>query len=447
VLFVGFLLVASVCFLGADASVHGPYSTPEEAELHKVGRTVQFGPDNVTQHIGYINVNGTFSNGAHLFYWMFESRVNPTTAPLVLWLTGGPGCSSELALFSENGPYKISNNLNMTLNPYSWNSFANLLYVDQPVGTGFSYTEDQDDYVTSEDQVSNDMYTFLQKWFDRYPQYAKLPFFIMGESYAGHYVPAISARIIRGNQNGRFGKFINLKGSAIGNGWVDPKVQYGAYADFAYANNLINYATYVALFPVYEACSFLIELGLYTQAYSECGAILTTILFEAGNINVYDIRKQCNYAPLCYDFNNIATFMNLPSTKKALGVTRDWQFCDGEVYSKLTPDDWIHNLARDVPLLLAQPNYRVLAYYGKEDFICNWMGGQSWVTQLKWPGHDGFVQAPTNDWKVAGQVAGQVKTYKGLTFLGIEKAGHLVPMDQPANSLAMLKSFLNGTPY
>jgi len=321
------------------------------------------------------------------------------------------------------------------------------LYVDQPVGTGFSYTENPDDYVTNENQVSNDMYTFLQKFFARYPQYANMSFYIMGESYGGHYVPAISARIIRGNQNGRFGKHINLKGSAIGNGWVNPKIQYGNYLDFSYANNLINFPTYIALLPVYEACALLIDLGLYDQAYTECNAIVTAILFEAGNINVYDIRKQCTFPPLCYDLSAITNFMNLPSTKKGLGVSRDWEECDGEVYSKLTPDDWIANLARDVPLLLAQPGYRVLAYYGKEDFICNWIGGEAWVTHLRWPGQEGFIQAPKKNWVVSGNTAGEVKSYQGLTFLAVEGAGHMVPMDQPANSLAMLKNFLNGTPF
>eukprot|EP01087_Luapelamoeba_hula_P007668 TRINITY_DN1873_c0_g1_i1.p1 TRINITY_DN1873_c0_g1~~TRINITY_DN1873_c0_g1_i1.p1 ORF type:complete len:439 (-),score=66.33 TRINITY_DN1873_c0_g1_i1:42-1358(-) len=435
----GFVFVAIAALIVAVSAVDAlaPPTTPD----------LRFGPENVTQHIGYITVNGTITNGAHLFYWMFESRGNPAKDPLILWLTGGPGCSSELALFAENGPYKLVGNSTLIRNPYSWNSFANILYVDQPVGTGFSYTEDGRDYVHDEEQVANDMYSFLQQWFKRFPQYSKLPFYVIGESYGGHYVPAISARIIRGNQHPRFGSYININGSAIGNGWVDPKLQYGTYADFAYQNNLINYATYLALIPVYDICVALLDLHLWAAAQVECSNIEAVIMAEGGNFNVYDIRKQCTYQPLCYDFSGLTTFLNLPSTQKGLGVNRNWQTCSNTVYQRISTHDFVANLARDVPLLLAQPGYRVLVYSGKDDFICNWLGGQRWVSQLRWPGQEGYNKADRKDWNIAGQVAGQVQSYEGLTFLAVENAGHMVPMDQPANALAMLKNFLNNTPF
>jgi len=128
----------------------------------------------VVQHYGYITVNVTME--ANLFYWMFESQGNPKTDPLVLWMTGGPGCSSELALFFENGPYTVDANGNLTPNPFSWNKNANLIYIDQPVGTGFSYASS--DYIHDEAQVAQEMYSFLQLFLQQYPQYAKLPFFV-----------------------------------------------------------------------------------------------------------------------------------------------------------------------------------------------------------------------------------------------------------------------------
>lgn len=103
-------------------------------------------------------------------------------------MTGGPGCSSELALFYENGPYlapPAKNVTNLQLNPNSWNSFANLLYIDQPVGTGFSYADVNADYVHNETQVAFDLYWFLIEFYALHPQYSKLPLYIFGESYAG----------------------------------------------------------------------------------------------------------------------------------------------------------------------------------------------------------------------------------------------------------------------
>ena len=127
------------------------------------------------------------------FYWFFESRSAPKSDPVVLWMTGGPGCSSEVALFGENGPCSVNAAGDGTIpNAFSWNSNASLLYIDQPAGTGFSYGAGAD---TDEDGVATDMYDFLQQFMQAHPEYNKLPFFTFGESYAGHYVPAVTHRI------------------------------------------------------------------------------------------------------------------------------------------------------------------------------------------------------------------------------------------------------------
>jgi len=115
---------------------------------------------------------------------MFESRSEPSTDPLLLWLNGGPGCSSLLGLFEENGPYKITNETTLESNPFSWNNKANLIYVDQPVGTGFSHAGFFD-LVSTERGVARDFYEFLTKFFALYPQFAGRDFYISGESYAG----------------------------------------------------------------------------------------------------------------------------------------------------------------------------------------------------------------------------------------------------------------------
>jgi len=332
------------------------------------------------------------------------------------------------------------------LNPYSWNSFANLLYVDQPVGTGFSYADYKKDYVTDEFQIANDMYNFMQEFYLLYPQYYNLDFYITGESYAGHYIPAISARILRGNKKNE-GKKINLKGSAIGNGWVDPYVQYGAYGSFAYAKDLIGYPLYESLKIQYETCKLLIEFGNWELAQVACGLIIEAIQEDAGNFNVYDVRKNCTYPPLCYDFSSVVTFLNSNQVRNTLGVgNRTWTSCNSEVYSSLL-GDWMRNLEVDIPFLLAEPDYRVLIYSGKEDFICNWYGGLDWVRRMKWPGQDAFVDASVEPWIVNGVLAGTSQTYKGLTFLAVENAGHMVPMDQPANAFNMLLRFLSGIPW
>ena len=145
---------------------------------------------------GYLKLNRT--HDAEMFYFFFEQRgmsnlidggsmnVNVNDGPVVLWMTGGPGCSSELAIFYENGPYHISKNLSLSSNPYSWSDAANIIYVDQPINTGFSYSDDPQDTVHySEIGVANDMLDFLQEFFAKHPHLMGRDFYVTGESYAG----------------------------------------------------------------------------------------------------------------------------------------------------------------------------------------------------------------------------------------------------------------------
>lgn len=146
-----------------------------------------------TYHAGILDIG----DGDDMFYWLWESRNRPTEDPIVLWLTGGPGCSSELALFYENGPFTINDDMSLKRNPYSWNEEANLLFVDQPLGTGFSRTNHSSHYATNEDMVAKTFYKFLVTFMEKHPSLKGREFYITGESYAGHYIPAITAYIVR----------------------------------------------------------------------------------------------------------------------------------------------------------------------------------------------------------------------------------------------------------
>jgi len=415
--------------------------------------TPGYGPEKVLQQSGYITVPGfNNDNGTHLYYWFFESRVNPETSPLVLWLTGGPGCSSTTALFLENGPYKVNKDLSLTLNPYSWNSVANVIWLDQPVGTGFSYSDSIFDYTLNEEQVSTDLYQFLQAFLQRNPKYAKLPFFITGESYAGHYNTHFSSYIVRKNQEGKNPK-INFQGVAIGNGWVDPLHQYAQYGNFMYSRGFLTKAqldTYNNY--SYPACAQAVASGNWPIALSLCngamGGVLLSSEINAGRtINVYDVRIPCEVPPLCYDFSSVTSLLNQASVKQALGVdpSMTWYSCVTSVHTALL-GDWVTSFAQDLPAVL-RSGARVLVYSGVEDFVCNFMGGADWVSNMKWTGQGGFNSAPVNTWNVNGSPAGRVKSFRGFTWLEVDKAGHLAPMDQPVNTLDMISRFLSNKPF
>jgi len=432
------LLVLVAAVVGFTAALRNP---APELIVQEVPSGSIF-PGKFKQFTGYIDYNTT--EGANLFYWFFESQGTPATDPVVLWMTGGPGCASTLALFAENGPYQVQSDLTLQLNPYSWNTFANILYVDQPVGTGFSYVNDQNGYVTDEAQVAAAMYEFLQLFFAKFPSYAALPFFVVGESYGGHYVPALSAYILKANQQGMGAVTINQKGLGIGDGWISPLVQYGSYGPYALLEGLINSYTAQQMNVTYGQCAAALQNQEWDQASYICGSLMETVLQDNPGINYYDIRKQCN-GPLCYDFSNIDNFLNQQNVQQAIGVSRTWTECSDGV-NEMFGVDREESFRFDIPTTLAG-GYKVLVYSGDKDLICNYVGGISLLSTMRWPGRNAWLSSANVTWHVQGQTAGWAKTAAGLTWLQVHNAGHMVPMDQPKNALDMLFRLLNNKPF
>ena len=338
---------------------------------------------------------------------------------------------------------------------------ANLVYVDQPINTGFSYSKSSKDTVHSEKVVAEDMLDFLQEFLDAHPDLQGRPFFVTGESYAGHYVPAVSSRIFTAIANGEVSAdIINFKGFAIGNGLTDPALQYGAYADFSLAHNLIKNMTANHINEVsVPHCDWMIRkcTGDSLVSKAACIAALTIcqetivapILSEAGNINVYDVREECKYPPLCYDFSNLDKYINQDSVRKALGVgNRTWESCSQSVYTDMM-GDWMRDLEPVIPAML-ESGVRALVYAGDEDFICNWLGNQRWTLAMPWSGQKDFNEAAKNEKKfvVDGEEAGSAIEVEGgpLTFLRVFDAGHMVPMNQPRHAQEMLARFVAGKP-
>ncbi|KAL6199862.1 hypothetical protein ACLB2K_029644 [Fragaria x ananassa] len=395
-------------------------------------------------HAGYYRLPN--SHAARMFYLFFESRTNKND-PVVIWLTGGPGCSSELAVFYENGPFHIANNLSLTWNDYGWDKASNLLYVDQPTGTGFSYSSDSRDIRHDEEGVSNDLYDFLQGFFTQHPQFVKNDFYITGESYAGHYIPAFASRVHKGNKD-KEGIHINFKGLAIGNGLTNPSFQYKAYPEYALQMGLIKKPDYDRITESIPACVQAIKTCGPTggrpcvDAYSVCNNIFSEIMDIIGDKNYYDIRKQC-VGDLCYDFSNMETFLNMKPVREALGVGDiDFVSCSSTVYEAML-SDWMRNLEVGIPALL-EDGIKVLVYAGEYDLICNWLGNSNWVHAMEWSGQKAFEASLTVPFKVGGAEAGLLKSHGPLAFLKVHNAGHMVPMDQPKAALQMLTNWMQG---
>jgi cathepsin A (carboxypeptidase C) len=400
----------------------------------------------VKQSSGYLAA----STGNQYFFWLFESRSAPSTDPLVLWLNGGPGCSSILGMLSENGPCKVNDDGESTTpNEYSWNSKANLLYVDQPAQTGFSKGLGLS---RDEDGVGKNMVAFFQSFYAAHPQYKSNPLFLFGESYAGHYVPAI-AHAIWADKDAAFK--VPLAGIGIGNGLTDPQEQYKWYADMAkdggkseggtlekgvITNKFVQAAMHAATLP----CTY--EIGkcndgngtACSTAYAICN-YATLIPYKLTGMNPYDMRIKCASGNLCYDFSKVDKFLNRPETQQAIGATKKWSECN-RLVNVLFQQDWMKNYQTKLPDLLSN-GIRVLVYAGDVDFICNWLGNKKWTLALDWEHKADFSAAEDADWQVDEKSAGRLRTSNGFSFLQVFQAGHMVPMDQPAAALQMLNEF------
>ncbi|RDX89398.1 Serine carboxypeptidase II-3, partial [Mucuna pruriens] len=399
---------------------------------------------NFDQYSGYVTVDAVA--GRALFYYFVESPYNPSTKPLVLWLNGGPGCSSlGYGAFEELGPFRInSDGKTLYRNKYAWNEVANVLFLESPAGVGFSYSNTTSDYEHAGDKsTAKDAYVFLINWLERFPQYKTRDFYITGESYAGHYAPQLAYTILVNNKFSN--QNINLKAIAIGNAWIDDVTGTKGILDYLWTHALNSDQTHEL---IEKYCDFSSE-----NVSTICANATRTALIEKGNIDFYNI-----YAPLCHDSS-----LKNGST----GSVYDFDPCSdnyGEAYLNrpevqlalhAKPTNWSHCSKLD-----RQPNYhptrhRVshrqwhwivdiqassISLNGDTDARVPVTSSRYAINTLKLP-----IQVPWRPWYSGNEVGGYVVKYKGLTFVTVRGAGHLVPSWQPARALTLILSFVYGS--
>jgi len=333
-----------------------------------------------------------FNKGSDdIFYWFFPCRCNGKVtkekAPLVLWLTGGPGCSSELAIFYENGPMLLSQEENadpdLIINKYAWNNDAHLLYVDQPIGTGFSKASSPDHLVTNMRQVAKTLNEVLVKFISqKHPELTKRDLYITGESYAGKYVPFLAQYLdmYRGAPDNK--KYINLKGIGVGNGMVHPDNQYDQYLSYAEENGLYDQAFDDKNWKAIQTADMAEckALSKYKVKYIDTDVCNNAIMLPKTFIkdwNQYNIKTRCN-GPLCYNFGAIQKLFARPDVQYDLfgkhgKEVRQFEMCSGAVNQALVLD-WHSDASIGVSQLL-ENGYKVLIYNGEWDYACNWKGG------------------------------------------------------------------------
>lgn len=450
--------VASPSVLGSKHKTKTPRNAHQVIDLPGL----RHGKDVTFDHFG-----GQLELDTHekLFYWYAESQSAPETDPIVLWLNGGPGCSSINGFFTENGPFTVQPDLTVEFNPYGWNRKANIVWVDSPAGVGFS-TPLQNASYYNDDVVADRLHGFVGKFFEQYPELKSRDFYITGESYAGIYIPYLVNRLIEEPVEGA-----KLLGFAIGNPLTDAEIDGNAYMDYYYSHALVSRQNYHKML---EACSDEIAQCIFTK--TNCSATCAEALDEgyaaadSAKFNHYYIYgDQClinngqgaaltahhpsnkhkkqptavthrgTIGPCADTFTD--WYLNQPEVQQALhvdGAPFLWEDCKRFISQHFTKS--LSSLPKYANIL--GRGYKILIYSGDADSVVNFIGTERWITE------EGLNLTEVSPWKAwigpDDQIAGYEQGYDGLTFKTIKGAGHMVPAVRPLHGLNLFECFVYG---
>eukprot|EP00039_Didymoeca_costata_P028038 m.19801 g.19801 ORF g.19801 m.19801 type:complete len:487 (-) comp6676_c0_seq2:269-1729(-) len=453
------------------------------------------GPLPSKQYSGYLQVPGDRGN-KYYHYWFVESEGNPATDPVALWLNGGPGSSSLVGFFTENGPFMLDlASLNTTgkdsvpklfHRETGWQKAASYIFLESPAGVGFSYC-DYDGCTANDTSTAVDNHNVLKAFFKGFPEYSKNEFFITGESYAGIYVPTLAEQIMNDANNE-----INLVGMAVGNGCWGSQVGLCAFgADMARINVQFLYGHGAISATLYKNISAecgdpALGPGTWKEPVSAaCQDGINRMHQMSGNFEIYDYYDTCygthgiqmtaeDRAAHIADVKAGAPFgagANAPRTRVG-GAVNDYP-CGGQeamsaYLSEQSVVEALHVKAgtkgmnygprdrgdlRPLYATLAQ-KYRLVIYSGDVDGCVPFVGTEEWTKGLGFKKLEEWRawQAGTNQNASVRINAGYVTTYEAkpnhnFTFLTVKGAGHMVPEFKPVAALQFLERFFKNEPF
>ncbi|XP_057871867.1 serine carboxypeptidase-like 32 isoform X2 [Cryptomeria japonica] len=412
---------------------------------------------------GYVTVNE--EHGRALFYWFYEAATLKEKRPLVLWLNGGPGCSSVgYGATQEIGPFIInSDGKTLSFNEHSWNKEANMLFLESPVGVGFSYSNKTSDYKILGDNITaEDSYKFLQNWFAIYPQYRTHEFYIAGESYGGKYVPELAELIHDKNKMSSKSHYINLKGFMVGNPETHDANDWRGQMDYAWSHAVVSDETHKMILDycdfdanntfdnqnctdaVDEVFAQYDKIDMYSLYTPKCiHKNITKHAKHGGNLFKYSTHKTMRkrvggYDPCLDDY--AAVYYNRYDVQKALHVLngshlRNWSICNYDIFN-----GWNYSRPSVLPAYhkLMKAGLRIWVYSGDTDGRVPVLSTRYSLNALQVP------KSAWRPWYYQDQVGGWTQDYGKLTFFTVRGAGHAVPLFDRGEALFFFTSFLSG---
>ncbi|KZV38833.1 serine carboxypeptidase-like 18 [Dorcoceras hygrometricum] len=400
---------------------------------------------------GYIGVGE--DEDLQLFYYFIESEGDPEKDPLILWMNGGPGCSGFTGLVYEIGPLNFNLSSydgslpSFILNPYSWTKIASIIFIDSPVGTGFSYTNSPEGYYRSDTKLAVDNHMFLRKWLLNHPSFLENRLYMAGDSYGGKIAPLVAFEIAQGNEAG-LQPWMNLKGYIIGNAFTDADRDVNYRVPYAHRMAIISDDYYELLKtscnneyvnpdPSNLQCTY--ALRLFKELVQCTQNIWDQHILEPN----FSYDQTILWLQVKIYWPSF-TWARDDSVQEALGIRKgtkeeEWVRCNRS--SAYTSD--VRSVL-EYHKLLNEKGYQILAYSGDHDFGVPYISTLKWIHRLNLTIEDAW-----RPWRVDGQIAGYTEKYKegGGSFITFATgAGHTAPEYMPKQCFAMLKRWLSMFP-
>ncbi|XP_020214914.1 serine carboxypeptidase-like 51 [Cajanus cajan] len=431
------------------------------------GKVLALKSQDGSEEWGYVQVRPK----AHMFWWLYRSpyRVEDPSKPwpIVLWLQGGPGASGVgIGNFEEVGP------LDTSLKPRNstWLRKADLLFVDNPVGTGYSFVEDKKLFVKTDEEAGTDLTTLLIEIFNGDEKLQKSPLFIVAESYGGKYAVTLALSALKAIEEGKL-KLI-LGGVALGDSWISPEDFVFSWGPLLKDLSRLDDNGLQKSNSIAERIKQQLEEGKFVDATNSWSELESVISASSNNVDFYNFLEDEGSNDLSAmelglykeismkRYSRYLTFLRSRSTpggdndldellngaiKKKLKIIPEnvtWGGQSNDVFTYLE-GDFMKPRINEVDELLAK-GVNVTVYNGQVDLICATKGTEAWVNKLKWEGLKNFLgkdRTPLYCGSDKSTTKGFVKSYKNLYFYWILKAGHFVPTDQPCVALDMVGAF------
>lgn len=398
----------------------------------------------------------------------------------MIWLNGGPGCSSLLGFAQEIGPYVLPDDgTEFTYNNHTWNQHANLLFLESPPGVGFSINDDKD-YQYTDENTANDNYAALIQFLTAFTDYKDNELWITGESYAGMYIPWFANKVHDMNQLANNTK-VNFKGIMVGNGVMDMNMvnRNKALYKFLYERRMVDDDLAAVLIDgcdndinspscqyaqnkvgewfnkvnPYDIYGYCYPPTLSTQVKSKFH--LTRFFLQGTNQGKLELQSvkgflsadqddQPKFSSPCVGTASVEDYFNKKSrntytTQQAFHIKTNtpWSDCSEKVGNNYQPSQngsiWIYEKLKD-------HNYQILIYSGDTDSVVSYVETMGYLDKMELE-----VEKPWRPWLISGnQVGGYVTNYKGLNFTTVRGAGHMVPQYRRESAYKFFSYALEG---